>query len=83
MKFLDNFSLGDKFVMESKGFYEPPYGFMEYSMKNNDVDSEFLAKILRNDLILESYVPPREIRKIRMIVRKRNEECIINQEVAF
>ena len=37
----------------------------ESRMKNGDVDSEILAKLLRNDWIPESYVPPKEIRGMR------------------
>ena len=89
-EFLDNFSPGDRFVMESTGFYEPLYDFIESRgfdvilanplkikliaesrMKNDDVDSEILAKLLRNDWIPESYVPPKEIREMRRIVRTR------------
>ena len=89
-EFLDSFSPGDSFVMESTGFYEPLYDFIESMgfsvklanplkikliaesrMKNDDVDSEILAKLLRNDWIPESYVPPKEIREIRRIVRTR------------
>ena len=89
-EFLDSFSPGDSFVMESTGFYEPLYDFIESRgfsvklanpmkikliaesrMKNDDVDSEILAKLLRNDWIPESYVPPKEIREIRRIVRTR------------
>ena len=43
----------------------------ESRMKNDDVDSEILAKLLRNDWILESDVPPKKIREIRGIVRTR------------
>ena len=43
----------------------------ESRMKNDDVDSEILAKLLRNNWIPESYVPPKEIREIRRIVRTR------------
>ena len=35
----------------------------ESRMKNDDVDSEVLAKLLRNDWVPVSYVPDREIRK--------------------
>ena len=79
-EFLDSFAPGDKFVMESTGFYEPLYDFIESRglevklanplkvkliaesrMKNDDVDWEILAKLLRNDWIPKSYVPPKEI----------------------
>ncbi|QRF76192.1 hypothetical protein Thermo_01709 [Thermoplasmatales archaeon] len=33
-------------------------------MKNDDVDSEILAKLLRNNWVPESYVPPKEIRRV-------------------
>ena len=89
-EFLDSFSPGDRFVMESTGFYEPLYDFIESRgfdvilanplkikliaesrMKNDDVDSEILAKLLRNDWVPESYVSPKEIREISRIVRTR------------
>ena len=89
-EFLDNFSPGDNFVMESTGFYEPLYDFIESRgfdvilanplkikliaesrMKNDDVDSEILAKLLRASWIPESYVPPRDIREMRRTVRTR------------
>ena len=89
-EFLGNFSYGDSFVMESTGFYEPLYDFIESHgfsvklanplkikliaesrMKNDDVDSEILAKLLKNDWIPESYVPPKDIREMRRIVRTR------------
>ena len=69
-KYLSNFSQRDSFVMESTGFYEPIYDFMESRgfnvklanplkikliaesrMKNDDVDSEILAKLLKNNWI--------------------------------
>ena len=89
-EYLSQFHEGDIFVMESTGFYEPLYDFIESHgfsvklanplkikliaesrMKNDDVDSEILAKLLKNDWIPESYVPPREIREMRRIVRTR------------
>jgi transposase len=89
-EFLGNFSHGHSFVMESTGFYEPLYDFIESHgfsvklanplkikliaesrMKNDDVDSEILAKLLKNDWTPESYVPPKKIREIRRIVRMR------------
>ena len=73
----------DSFVMESTGFYEPLYDFIESHgfsvtlanplkirlipesrMKNDDVDSEVLAKLLKNDWVPESYVPDREMRRV-------------------
>ncbi len=91
-EYLKNFSDGDSFVMESTGFYEPLYDFIESKgfkvklanplkvkliaesrMKNDDIDSEILAKLLRNNWIPESYVPNRNIREIRRIVRTRIE----------
>ena len=83
-EYLSNFNAGDKFVMESTGFYEPLYDFIESHgfevklanplkirliaesrMKNDDVDSEVLAKLLRNNWIPESYVPSKEVRDMR------------------
>ena len=43
----------------------------ESRVKNDDVDSEILAELLRNDWIQESYVPSKEIREMRRIVRTR------------
>lgn len=40
-------------------------------IKNDKVDSEVLAKLLKADLIPTSYVPPKEIRQLRNIVRHR------------
>ncbi len=76
--------------MESTGFYEPLYDFIESQgfkvilanplkikliaesrMKNDDVDSEVLAKLLKNGWVPELYVPRKEIREIRRIVRTR------------
>ncbi len=84
------FSPGDRFVMESTGFYEPLYDFIESRgfnvilanplkikliaesrMKNDDVDPETFAMLLRNNWVPESYVPPKKIREIRRVVRTR------------
>ena len=89
-EFLRNFSEGDRFVMESTGFYEPLYDFIESKgfdvklanplkikliaesrMKNDDVDSEILAKLLRNDWIPESYVSGKEIRRTMTTYKNR------------
>lgn len=89
-EYLSGFHEGDRFVMESTGFYEPLYDFIESHgfsvtlanplkirliaesrMKNDDVDSEVLAKLLKNDWVPESYVPDREIREMRRVVRTR------------
>ena len=40
-------------------------------IKNDKVDSEILAKLLKADLIPTSYVPPKEIRELRSLVRHR------------
>lgn len=40
-------------------------------IKNDKVDSEILAKLLKAGLIPTSYVPPKEIRELRNIVRHR------------
>lgn len=40
-------------------------------IKNDKVDSEILAKLLKADLIPKSYVPPKEIRNLRDVVRHR------------
>jgi transposase len=89
-EYISQFHEGDKFVMESTGFYEPLYDFIESHgfavklanplkirliaesrMKNDDVDSEVLAKLLKNDWIPESYVPSGDIREMRRIVKTR------------
>ncbi len=76
-EFLRNFSEGDSFVMESKGFSVKLANplkiklIAESRMKNDDIDSEILAKLLRNNWVPESYVPKKEIREIRRIVRTR------------
>ena len=38
-------------------------------MKNDDIDSEILAKLLRNNWIPESYVPKKEIGEIRIVTK--------------
>ena len=43
----------------------------ESRMKNDDVDSEVLAKLLRNNWIPESFVPGKDTREIRSVVRTR------------
>ena len=54
--------------IESRGFDMKPANplkiklIAESRMKNDDVDSEILAKLLRNDWKPESYVPSKEIR---------------------
>ena len=89
-EYLSVFRKGDSFIMESTGFYEPLYDFIESHgfkvilanplkikliaesrMKNDNVDSEVLAKLLKNGWVPESYVPRKEIREIRRIVRTR------------
>lgn len=40
-------------------------------IKNDKIDSEILARLLKADLIPTSYVPPKEIRDLRNIVRHR------------
>ena len=89
-EYLSVFQKCDRFVMESTGFYEPLYNFLdshgfkailanplkitliaESRMKNDDVDSEVLAKLLMNGWVPESYVPRKEIRESRRIVRTR------------
>ena len=76
--------------MESTGFYEPLYDFIESHgfhvklantlkihlisesrIRNDDVDSEVIARLLRNDWIPESYVSPSDIREMRRIVRTK------------
>lgn len=43
----------------------------ESKVKTDKIDSEILAQLLRADMIPESYVPPKEIRKLRKLVRER------------
>ena len=40
-------------------------------IKNDKVDSLILAQLLKADLIPTSYVPPKEVRKLRSLVRHR------------
>ncbi len=82
-EYISQFHEGGSFVMESTGFYEPLYDFIESygfavklanplnirfiaesRMNNDDVDSEVLAKLLKNDRIPESYVPAKDIREM-------------------
>ena len=43
----------------------------EAKVKTDKIDSETLAHLLRAGLLPESYVPPREIRELRDLVRRR------------
>ena len=43
----------------------------ESRMKNDDVDSELLTKLLRNNCTPESFVPGKDIREMRRVVRTR------------
>ena len=43
----------------------------EAKIKTDEIDSETLAHLLRADLLPESYVPPREIRDLRELVKRR------------
>ena len=43
----------------------------EASVKTDKVDAQMLAHLLRSNLVAESYVPPREIREHRDLVRTR------------
>ena len=87
-EYLSVFQKCDRFVMESTGFYEPLYDFIESHgfrvklanplkirpiaesrMKNEDVDSEVLAKLLGNNWNPESFVFGKDISEMRRIVR--------------
>ena len=43
----------------------------EAKIKTDEIDSETLAHLLRADLLPESYVPPKEIRDLRELVKRR------------
>jgi transposase len=43
----------------------------EAKLKNDKVDARMLADLLRADLIAPCYVPPREVRELRCLVRHR------------
>jgi transposase len=43
----------------------------EAKVKTDKIDSETLTHLLRADLLPESYVPPRDIRELREVVRRR------------
>lgn len=43
----------------------------EARIKTDRIDSSILAHLLRTDLLPESYIPPREIRDIREVLRYR------------
>jgi transposase len=43
----------------------------ESRIKNDKIDSEILARLLKNNWVPESYVPDKKIREIRRIVRTR------------
>ena len=57
--------------MESRGFNVKLANPLEIKlitesrMKNDDIVSEILAKLLNNNWIPESYVPPKEMMEIR------------------
>lgn len=40
-------------------------------IKTDKIDSKIIAELLREDLIAESYVPPKEVRELRETVRQR------------
>ena len=40
-------------------------------IKSDKIDARILAHLLRGDLVAESYVPPRDLRKLRGLVRHR------------
>ena len=82
-EYLSGFHEGDSFVMESTGFYEPLYDFIESHgfhvklantlkirliaesrMKNDDLDSEVLAKLQKNGCPVRD-VPSKDIREMR------------------
>ena len=64
-------------LLESKGYdvcLANPQGVKAIAsakIKNDKVDSEILAKLLKADLIPKSYIPPKEIRDLRAFVRHR------------
>lgn len=43
----------------------------EARIKTDKIDSEVLAHLLRSDLVPESWVPPKEIRELRSLVKQR------------
>ena len=44
---------------------------MHAKVKTDKVDARILAHLLRSDLVAESYVPPRNVREMRALVRHR------------
>ncbi len=64
-------------LLESKGYdvcLANPQGVKAIAsakIKNDKVDSEVLAKLLKADLIPKSYIPPKEVRELRYLVRHR------------
>jgi transposase len=64
-------------LLESKGYnvcLANPQGVKAIAsakIKNDKVDSETLAKLLKADLIPKSYIPSKEIRELRYLVRHR------------
>lgn len=40
-------------------------------IKSDEIDARILAHLLRADLIAESYVPPKELREVRALIRHR------------
>lgn len=49
----------------------------EAKVKTDKVDSETLAHLLRAGLLPESYVPPRDIRELRDMVRRRARASVL------
>jgi transposase len=72
-------------LLESKGYevcLANPYqvkAIASAKIKNDKVDSEVLARLLKADLIPTSYVPPRDVRELRNIVRHRR--ILVKQRV--
>ncbi len=64
-------------ILENKGYQvilANPFkvkAIASAKIKNDKIDSEILAKLLKGNLIPETYVPPKEIRELRDIVRHR------------
>lgn len=64
-------------LLESKGYdvcLANPQGVKAIAsarIKNDKVDSEVLAKLLKADLIPKSYIPPKGVRELRAFVRHR------------
>jgi transposase len=51
-------------------------------IKTDKIDASILSDLLRADLVAQSYVPPKEIRKLRELVRQRRSLVVGRTEIS-